>query len=372
MLAGGALLLRSYAVLLSEDPGFRATGVIAVDVPAFRSWEDSWKFFDARVLPAIRALPGVQGAAVANCAPLSLRPTEQSRYSTRFGIEGKDFPPGQYPVAQVRWVTPDYFRVLGIPLKRGRLLTNADEGKAIYAINDTFAQRFFPSQDPLAHRIITGVMDAQALPIEIAGVVGDVRDMGLDHETEPTLYLIQASPVMTLLVKTSGDLIQSTSAIRKTLHSIDPELPVTNLRPMDEYVRDSIARRQFALLLFGAFGGLAALLTAIGIYGLLASSVNARTREFGVRAAVGATPAALIRMVMGETAAAVVPGLAAGAALSFGLAGLMQNLVYRLSPTDPWSIAGAGLFLALLAALSAWLPAWRAAGVSISAAVRSE
>ena len=372
VLAGAALLLRSFAVLLSEDPGFRATGVIAVDVPAFRSWEDSWRFFDTRVLPAIRSLPGVRDAAVVNCAPLSLGPTEQSRYSTRFGIQGRDFPPGQYPVAQVRWVTPDYFRVLGIPLKHGRLLTNADESKAIYVINDTFAQRFFPGQDPLAHRIITGVMDGQALPVEIAGVVGDVRDLGLDREAEPTLYLIQASPVMTLLVKTSGDLAQSMSTIRETLHRIDPELPVTNLQPLDQYVRDSIARRRFALLMFGAFGGLAALLTAIGIYGLLASSVNARTREFGVRAAVGATPATLIRMVMGEIATVVVPGLAAGAALAFGLAGLMQSLVYRLSPTDPWSIASAGLFLALLAALSAWLPAWRAARVNISAALRSE
>ena len=301
---------------------------------------------------------------------MSLGPTEHTRFATRFGIEGRTFDPGRYPVAQFRWVTPDYFRVLGIPLKSGRRLTEADRDQPRYLINETLARRYFPHDDPLAHRLIMGVMDPQQSPTGIAGVVGDVRDMGLDEEAPPTLYLISTSPRMTLLLKTEGDPMRLAAPVRELIHRADPEVAVLKSAPVDQYVADSLARRRFALTLLAAFGGLAALLTAAGIYGLLAYSVSARIREFGIRAALGATPANLLRLIAREGAAVTVPGLAAGLALSLAGARMMKTLLYRLSPVDPISLAAVGLLLSIITVFSVWLPARRAARVDPGTALR--
>jgi predicted permease len=323
-------------------------------------------------MPAVRALPGVDDVAAANCAPMTLAPTAHGRFATRFAIEGRTFDPGRYPVAQYRWMSPGYFRVLGIPLKRGRWLTEADRDQPRYLINETLARQYFPHEDPTAHRLIMGVMDTHRDLIEIAGVVGDVRDMGLDEAVPPTLYMISSSPLMTLLVKTAGDPARLAAPIRDAIHRADPEIAVLKTAPLTQYVADSLARRRFALTLLAAFGGLAALLTAAGIYGLLAYSVSGRAREFGIRAALGATPANLLRMILTEGAAVTIPGLFAGLAVSLACARLMTTLLYRLSPMDPLSLAAAGLLLAVITVLSVWLPARRAARVDPGAALRLE
>jgi len=375
VLTGAALLVRSFVALLNEDPGFQSKGLLAMEVPMPSSrydWNKTARFLNTQLLPAVRALPGVQDVAAANCAPMSLAPTAHSRFATRFGIEGRTFDPGHNPVAQFRWVTPDYFRVLSIPLRRGRLLTEADEAKPVYLINETLARRFFPHADPTVHRLIMGVMDPHQTLTEIAGVVGDVRDMGLDEAVPPTLYLISSSPGMTLLVKTAGDPVRLAAPIRDAIHRADPEIAVLKVAPVAQYVADSLARRRFALTLLAAFGGLAALLTAAGIYGLLAYSVSGRAREFGIRAALGATPANLLRMILTEGAAVTIPGLAAGLAVSLACARLMRSLLYRLSPMDPLSLAAAGVLLAVITVLSVWLPARRAARVDPGAALRVE
>jgi predicted permease len=375
VLTGAVLLVRSFAALVSEDPGFQPKGVLAMEVPLPSSrydWNKAARFLNTQLLPAVRALPGVEDAAAANCAPMSLALTAHSRYATRFGIEGRTFEPGRNPVAQLRWVTPDYFRVLGIPLKKGRWLTDADEGKPVYMINETLARRFFPHADPTATRLIMGVMDPHQNPIEIAGVAGDVRDMGLDEAVVPTLYLISNSPGMTLLVKTAGDPMRLAAPIREAIHRADPEIAVLKAAPVAQYVADSLARRRFALILLAAFGGLAALLTAAGIYGLLAYSVSGRAREFGIRAALGATPANLLRMILKEGAAVTIPGVAVGVAVSLACARLMSGLLYHLSPMDPLSLAAAGVLLSVITVLSVWLPARRAARVDPGAALRVE
>jgi predicted permease len=375
VLTGATLLVRSFVALLNEDPGFHSKGVLAMEVPMPSSrydWTKTARFLNTQLLPSVRALPGVQVAAAANCAPMSLAPTAHSRYATRFGIEGRTFESGHNPVAQFRWVTPDYFRVLGIPLKSGRWLTEADEGKPVYLINETLARRFFPHEDPATHRLIMGVMDPHQELIEIAGVVGDVRDMGLDEAVPPTLYLISSSPGITLLVKTAGDPMRLAAPIRDAIHRADPEIAVLKVAPVAQYVADSLARRRFALTLLAAFGGLAALLTAAGIYGLLAYSVSGRVREFGIRAALGATPANLLRMILKEGAAVTIPGLAMGAAVSLACSRLMKSLLYRLSPMDPLALAAAVILLSMITVLSVWLPARRAARVDPGAALRVE
>ena len=375
VLAGAALLLRSFVALLGEDPGFQSKGVLAMEIPMPTSRYDDTKsaeFWKAHLMPAVRALPGVDDVAAANCAPMTLAPTAHGRFATRFAIEGRTFDPGRYPVAQYRWMSPGYFRVLGIPLKRGRWLTEADRDQPRYLINETLARQYFPHEDPTAHRLIMGVMDTHRDLIEIAGVVGDVRDMGLDEAVPPTLYMISSSPLMTLLVKTAGDPARLAAPIRDAIHRADPEIAVLKTAPLTQYVADSLARRRFALTLLAAFGGLAALLTAAGIYGLLAYSVSGRAREFGIRAALGATPANLLRMILTEGAAVTIPGLLAGLAVSLACARLMKTLLYRLSPMDPLSLAAAGLLLAVITVLSVWLPARRAARVDPGAALRLE
>lgn len=375
VLMGAALVVRSFVGLLSEDPGFRPKPVLAMEVPMPSSrydWSQAARFLNTQLLPAVRALPGVEAAAAANCAPMSLGPTEHSRFATRFGIEGRTFEQGRYPVAQLRWVTPDYFRVLGVPLKRGRWLTDADAGKPRYLINETLARQFFSHEDPTTRRLIMGVVDPQPQPVEIAGVVGDVRDMGLDEAAAPTLYLISSSPAMTLLVKTAGDPMRLAAPIREAITRADPEIAVKKVQPLNAYVADSLARRRFALTLLAAFGGLAAFLTGAGIYGLLAYSVSARVREFGIRAAVGASPQKLLRMILWEGGAVAFSGSAAGAAVSLAFARWMKSVLYQVSPMDPVSLAAVGLLLCGITLLSVWLPARRAARVDPGLALRVE
>jgi ABC-type antimicrobial peptide transport system permease subunit len=303
---------------------------------------------------------------------MSLGPSEHSRFATRFGIQGRTFASGSFPVAQTRWATPDYFRVLGIPLLRGRWLTESAADQDRVLINETLARRFFPNQDPVGQQLILGVMDPKQTSSEIAGVVGDVRDLGLDQEVEPMFYDISAGPVMTLLVKTEADPLRFAAVVREAIRAVDPELPISKIQPLAQNVADSLVRRRFALTLLGIFGAMAALLTAAGVYGLLAYSVNARIREFGVRGAVGASRGDLVALILGEAARLMAPGLAAGLILALAFSSVMKSFVYRVSPLDPWSLLSAAGFLVLLTLISAWIPARRASAVDLATALRSD
>ncbi len=362
VLTGVALLTRSFAALLGEDPGFRAANVWTVP---------NLPLGNAQFRPALLRVPGVVDVAAVNSAPMSLTAAEHSRFATRFGIEGRTFDAGSFPVAQNHWSTPQFFEVLGIPLRSGRLLTEKDAGQPRVAVNETLARRFFPRGDALGKRLMLGVMDPQPQAFEIVGVVGDVREFGLDQEVEPAIYGIFTGPVVTLLVKTAGP-----GAFAKPIHDaiqgIDPAIPVAGIHPLAGNVEESLARRRFALILLAIFGGMAAFLTAAGIYGLLAQSVSARVREFGVRAAVGAAPGELVGMILREAFLLTVPGLVAGVALALAFAGVMKSFVYRLSGADPVSIGAAALFLAVLTLASAFFPARRAASVDPASALRSD
>jgi len=373
VLAGAALLARSFAALLNENPGFQAHNVLTIpNLPLRNDWDKSAEFLTTRLAPALRSVPGVIDVAAVNAAPMSLSATDHSRFATRFGVEGTTFDPGSYPVAQSRWITADYFRTLGIPLHRGRLLKEADRNSSRTVVNEALAQRFFPHGDAVGKRLILGVMDAQQTYSDIVGVVGDTREMGLDKPVEPAIYGVATGPVMTLMVKTTAGGDRLAAAIRTTIHRVDPEIPVSKIQPLEENLRDSLARRRFALILLAIFGGLAALLTASGIFAVLSQSVNARIREFGVRAAVGARPRDVLSMVLREAFVLALPGLLAGMVLTFSFARVMRTLVYQLSPLDPVSLASAAGALLLLVLFSAWLPARRAAAVDPMQALRAD
>ena len=374
VLTGVALLTRSFAGLLSQDPGFRTERVLTIPNLPLRDgdWDKSAEFLRTQLMPALRGVPGIEDVAAVNSAPMSLGPTEHSRFATRFGIERRTFDPGGYPVAQSRWITPEYFRVLGIPLKRGRLLTENDRGESRILVNETLAHLYFPDQEAVGKRLALGVMDTKQALNEIVGVVSDVRDLGLDQEMEPTLYDVTTGPSMTLLVKTAANPGQFATAIRDAIHQADPDIPVTKIQPLAQNVSDSIARRRFVLMLLAILGSIAAFLTAAGVYGLLAHSVSARMREFGVRSAVGATSGELTAMILREAAALALPGLILGSIFFLGFSKVMTSFVYQLSPVDPLSILSAGIFVGLLTLLAAWLPARRAAAVDPAVALRTE
>jgi ABC-type antimicrobial peptide transport system permease subunit len=303
---------------------------------------------------------------------MSLGPSEHSRFATRFGIEGRVFEKGSFPVGLIRWSTPDYFQVLGIPLRQGRWLTSSEGDQNRVLINETLARRFFPRQNAVGQRLILGVLDSQQSSLEIAGVVGDVRELGLDQEVEPMFYSISTSPVMTVLIQTSTDPIQLAPAVRQAIQAVDPDIPISKIQPLAQNVADSLARRRFALTLLGIFGAMAALLTVAGIYGLLAYSVNSRVREFGVRGAVGATRTDLVALILREAATLIAPGLASGLLLALIFSSVMKSFVYRLSPLDPLSLASAAVLLILLTMISAWIPARRAAAVDLATALRAD
>jgi predicted permease len=373
VLAGVALLTRNFAALIDADPGFRADQVWTIpNLPLRTDWEQSQTFLATQLMPALRRVPGVIDVAAVNSAPMSLAATEHSRYATRFGIQGRTFDSGSYPVAQNRWITPEYFTTLGIPLQQGRWLADSDRNSQYILVNQTLAHRFFPHGDAIGKQLIFGVMDPKQTASEIVGVVGDVHDMGMDQEVEPTVYGINTGPVMTLLVKTASSSPELSRALREAVHAVDSEIPVTRIQPLAQNVTASLARRRLALTLLAIFGAMAAFLTAAGIYGLLAQSVSARVREFGVRAAVGAAPRQLIALIMRDALLLTVPGLAAGVILVLAFARLMKSFVYRLSPADPISMAAAAAFLVVLASIAAWLPAKRASAVDPAVALRSE
>jgi predicted permease len=222
VLTGVALLTRSFVTLLEQDPGFSAQNVWMVPgLPLRGDFVKSAPFLSTQVSPALERVPGVLEVAAANIAPMGLSLTEHSRFATRFGLEGRVFDAGSYPVAQNRWVTPNFFHVLGIPLKRGAWLTGADLNNTRILINETLARRFFAGQDPVGKHLVLGVLDPKQTLYEIAGVVGDVREFGLDQEVDPTIYGIAAGPVMTLLIRTAPGAAPPADRLRAAIHQAD-------------------------------------------------------------------------------------------------------------------------------------------------------
>jgi predicted permease len=375
VLIGVGLLVRSFAALLQVDAGFRPHNLLTMQVhlPAGQDgWDRAWTFFRDRLFPEIRKLPGVASVAAANTAPMIIDRTEHSRFATRFGIVGRTYEPGRFPVAQTRWVSPDYFQVMGIPLKRGRYLTASDRDKPVMAIGEELARRFFPGQDPVGKRILMDVMTPKPSAVEIVGVVGDTRDFALDIVPDPAVYSVDISPTMDLMVRTDGDPAVLGAAIRRAAMSTSPALVVGEARTMDRVIGDSLAQRRFALLLVGGFAVLALALAAVGIHGVVSYSVTTRTREFGLRMALGAERRDVAGLLMKESLTTLAPGLAIGCAAGFALTRVMTSLLYNVTATDPLTYLGAAVFLTLVALLATYIPARRATRLDPMRALREQ
>ncbi|HEX4748409.1 MAG TPA: ABC transporter permease [Bryobacteraceae bacterium] len=367
------MLLRSFALALETDPGFRTEHIVTVDTPLVdRDWNKSDALYQTRILPALLSTPGVRQAAAVNAVPMSLAPTEHSRFATRFGIVGRQFEPGRFPTAQTRWCTPNYFDLVGIPLLRGRWLTEADRNQPRYLVNEAFARRFFPDADPVREKLLLGVVSPHPTQSEIVGIVGDVREFGLTSGPDPTMYSLGISPEMQILVQTTADDPSLPTSVAKAILRANPEQAPGPVKPLSDYVSASLARQRFVLALMGAFAALAMILCGIGVYGVFSYSVTRRMREFGIRSAIGAKKSDLLRQVARECLVVVLPGLTIGAGLSGACAGFLRSLLYRVSPADPISFGVAAAALLFLCIGSVLLPASRAAKVDPATVLREQ
>ena len=384
LLTGAGLLLRSFIRLAQVDPGFRTDRVtsFSVTIPDTKYPHDRQKnAFVARLSEQLERLPGVEGVAVS-----SMRLLSGSGIRTLVKIAGRPEPaPGNEAVSAVDAVSPGYFRELGIPLKQGRLYTAAEDrsdARQVVVVNQELVRRYFPNENPIGQRITLGVShDTAQLGTEvesggeIIGVVGDVKLLGLARENYPMTYVpYGALPLndISVVVRSSADQKLIESEIRAAVRAVDPELPVYGLATADQIVSDSVAQPRFYLVLIGAFAAMALLLAALGIYGVISYTVSERTRELGIRIALGASSERVMRLVVGEGLWLTVVGVAMGLVAAVGLTRLIASLLFGVGAFDPLTFAGVAILLVGVAAVSSWLPARRAARVDPVIAMRVE
>jgi len=374
LLIGAGLMMRSFARLQSVDPGFDPDGVLTGRVQLagerFRSPAAATAFFD-QLLERVERVPGVESAGAINWLPFG-----GDGSSTSYWIEGRPIPPPTSEfVADVRAVDPRYFRAMRIRVKRGEpfdVRANTESPKQV-VVNEAFVRAHFPTSNPIGEHVLMPWGDT--LRGEIVGVVADTKHAGLDSVAAPMIYWALKqfpSNLMTLVVRTKGDPMRLAPAIAREVHALDANQPFADPKPLDAYLSQSVAQRRFSMTLLGVFSGLALVLAALGIYGVLAYSVAQRTREIGVRMALGARHSTVATMVVREALGVVGVGLLVGVAGAIALTRVLATLLYDISPTDPLTFAGVTLALGAVAVTASYFPARRAARVDPIVALRQE
>ena len=378
LLIGAGLLIRSFARLQVVRPGFDSRGVLTaqIDLPEARySGGARQSAFWRDALERVAALPGVRAAGIVSGLPLT-----GPHNSMVITIEGRPpLEPSQMPFAFYKVASPDYFRALGVPLVRGRLFTERDVPGAprVMLINDTMARRYWPGEDPVGKRL--KLDNGEPEWVEVVGILGDVRQLALESEPGAEMYIpvrqVPESffPAMTMVVRSDGVPPESLmTAVTGVAQKLDPNVPVYNLRTMDEILARSMASRRFSLGLLGLFAGIAMGLAAVGIYGVMAYSVSRRTHEIGIRMALGARGSDVLRLVVVESMGLTLAGIALGMAGAWALTRLLAGGLYGVSPTDPATFVVVALLLAVVALVASYLPARRASRVDPLTALRYE
>jgi putative ABC transport system permease protein len=330
--------------------------------------------FNEELVRRIQALPGVQSASVSSNLPL-----DNSMDTNNINFESRPTPPGEsQDVAENMMVSPDYFRTLGIPLLQGRYLSeqDRDDTPPVLVISEAMARRYFPEGDAIGMRLKTG--GCTDCPwITIVGVVGDVKDQGLGADVAPAMYLpfVQesfGSRMMNLVVRAEGDPSGLVAAVRREVNAIDPEVALADIKTMEEMMSASLGQSRYRGVLLGIFALVALTLAAVGIYGVIAYAVSQRTREIGIRIALGARKADIFKMVVGHGMILSIIGVALGVTASLMLTRLMSSLLYGVSSTDPVTFASVVLLLITVALLACSIPARRATRVDPMNALRHD
>jgi len=373
LLIGAGLLLRSFDRLLRTPPGFEPAGVVTANLqlPDSRYPYLAQVAFYDRLLADLGAQPDVQALAAAVPLPLS-----GSHYTISFNREGA--PASERESADFGTVSPGYFRAMHIPLVRGRDFTAADNDAAprVVVVNETFARRYFPDADPIGKRIKPGLSttEAEAPWRVVVGVVGDIRHQSLAEPTRPGYFVPYAQGLISplrLVIRTRNTR-GIADEVRKVVARMDPDVALYDVKTMEEYLATSVASPRFQALLLALFAGVGLALTAVGLYGVMAYGVAQRTREFGIRLALGARPGEVLGLVMGRGLMLVAAGLAIGIVAAGFATQLLAGALYGVDRLDPATFAGVAAVLLAVAMLASYLPARRATLVDPISALRSE
>jgi putative ABC transport system permease protein len=376
LLAGAGLLFRSLIGLQAVDPGLDPSNVLTfrVILPTahYREPAKRLQFFD-RALEQIRALPGVRFASASNYLPF-----RGMASGTYVDIGGRPkAKPGEELVSTIRTVTPGYFQSMRIPMRSGRDFTDADntiESPYRFIISESFARKYLAGEEPLGKQISAMMQDTNPFG-EIIGVVGDVKEGALDKDPTPTVYYVHShmpTGGMIFVVRTAGDPRSLAEPARRVIRGLDGAQPVAEIVPMEDVVRETFARQRFSALLLIGFSLVSLLLAAVGIYGVLAYTVTERTREFGVRVALGADPARIVTLVLGMGARLVLGGTVVGLAGAMLLTGLLKTMLFGVGVHDAVTFAVVPLVLLSVALLAAYLPARRASRMAPVEALRTD
>jgi len=376
LLIGAGLMLKSFYRLREVKPGVDSHNVVTmqINLPPARYAEDykQANFFGA-VLERIGALPGVVSAGATTNLPFI--GDSQSDLTIEGRPEAKT--PKDALIASYDSVSPDYFRATGISIVKGRAFTEQDKKGAlpVAIISETMAHRFFGNEDPLGKHIRRGDSEDNKPWLTIIGIAGDVRRYGLAERLRPEIYypyMQQSQAAMALVIRTAADPLSIAPAVRREVQAVDKDQPVYDIKTMDSLLAKSIASNRLAVWLLGLFAALALLLASIGIYGVIAYSVTQRTREIGIRMALGARPRDVLRLVVGQGMMLTLIGIGLGLVGAFALTRVMASLLFSVSPTDPVTFAAISALLVVVALLACYIPARRAAKVDPMVALRHE
>ncbi len=374
LLIGAGLMIKSFTRLFQVNPGFQSKGLLTMQffLPKSKySERTNQAAFFQQLTEKITTLPGVASVGAASTLPFKIDEVQE------FIIGGRPpITPGKEPSANYYAVNADYFRAMEVPLLKGRVFTERDtkEAPRVVIINESLARRFFPHEDPIGKRmdISKGGFGTWR---EIVGVVGDVKHYSLDSKTTVQIYepyLQVPYPAMNLAVRTTGDPAGIAAAIRSQVAAMDKDQPVANIKTMERIVSDSVTRQRFSALLFALFAGVALMLAAVGIYGVMSYYVTQRTREIGIRMVLGAERRDVLKLVVGKGMVLALSGVMIGLAAAFALTRLMSKLLFGISATDPATFAAISLLLASVALLACWIPARRATKVDPLVALKHE
>ena len=378
LLVGAGLLLKSLSRLQHVDAGFVATNVlttrISVNTTTYSESDERLIAFYEALLARVRSQPGVESVGLGNSLP-----PDNLEITDSFSIEGRPWPKGETaPNGPVLFVSPDYFAVLGIPLIRGRNFNEHDRLSSVPVtlINETFARRYFPNEDPVGKRIKVGGPERPKAPwMEIIGIVGDTKYSSLGGAFEPARYQSFTQVAwngLHLVVKTAGDPMQLVPAIRREVAALDKSVPLDGIRTMTDAMQLAVSQPRFRTLLLATFAGLALILAAIGIYGVMSYAVTRRTREIGIRLSLGARRLDVLKLVIVDGLALGAIGILLGLVGAFAGTRLLGTLLFEVTPTDPATFVILSAFLFLVAFIACYVPAYRATRVDPLIALKCE